>query len=70
MSGRKPKKNAPRRDAAVNYYVPYSADELAESREQRKFLNAVNVLNARLWMCVHLAECACEALKAGKNTLH
>ena len=67
MSGRKPKKNTSRQDAAESYYVPYSTDELAESRGQRKFLNAVNVLNARLWMCVHFAECACEALKAGDH---
>ena len=67
MSGRKPKKNASRPDAADRYYTPYTADELAESRGQRKFLNAVNVLNARLWMCVHFAECACEALKTGDH---
>ena len=67
MSGRKPKKNASRPDAADRYYVPYTADELAESRGQRKFLNAVNVLNARLWMCVHFAECACEAIRAGDH---
>ena len=67
MSGRKPKKNASRPDAADRYYIPYTADELAESRGQRKFLNAVNVLNARLWMCVHFAECACEAIRAGDH---
>ena len=67
MSGRKPKKNASRPDTAASYYIPYTADELAESRGQRKFLNAVNVLNARLWMCVHFAECACEAIRAGDH---
>ena len=67
MSNRKPKKNASRPDAADRYYVPYTADELAESRGQRKFPNAVNVLNARLWMCVHFAECACEAIRAGDH---
>ena len=67
MSKRKPKKNASRPDAADRYYVPYTADELAESRGQRKFLNAVSTLNARLWMCVHFAECACEAIRAGDH---
>ena len=63
MSNRKPKKNASRPDAADRHYRPYTSDELAESRQHRKFLNAVNVLNARLWMCVHFAECTCEALQ-------
>ena len=67
MSGKKLKKNASHPDATESHYVPYTADELAESRGQRKFLNAVNVLNARLWMCVHFAECACEALKSGDH---
>ena len=67
MSGKKLKKNASHPDATESHYVPYTADELAESRGQRKFLNAVNVLNARLWMCVHFAECACEAIKTGDH---
>ena len=64
MSNRKPKKNASRPDAADRHYRPYTSDELAESRQHRKFLNAVSVLNARLWMCVHFAECTCEALQS------
>ncbi|MBP5285759.1 MAG: hypothetical protein ILO34_06580, partial [Kiritimatiellae bacterium] len=54
--------------APEDFYTPYSHDELAQSRKNRKLLTALNELDARLWQCVHFAENACECVDACEYT--